>query len=72
MAKIYLLDPSPYYNHGCTAYAVYRDNGDGTATCIEASGCTSCWQVGHDSGYIYAVVGDVMTIEDLMAHLHLS
>ena len=63
---VYVLDPSRQYNHGCTAYAVYQDRGDGTAICIEAQSCNQCWQVGHDNNFIYAQVGDVISIEDLL------
>ena len=59
------VDPSRQYNHGCTAYAVYQDRGDGTAICIEAQSCNQCWQVGHDDRFVYAQVGDVISMENL-------
>lgn len=61
------VDPSRQYNHGCTAYAVYQDRGDGTAICIEAESCNHCWQVGHDDNFIYAQVGDIISVADLLA-----
>jgi len=59
------VDPSRQYNHGCTAYAVYQDRGDGTAICIEAQSCNQCWQVGHDDKFVYAQVGDIISVADL-------
>ena len=63
---IYVLDPSSRYNHGCTAYAVFQGKGDGTAVCIKAESCNHCWQVGHDDNFIYAQVGDVISMENLL------
>lgn len=65
---MYILDPSDRYNHGCADYAIYRANGDGTATCTEANSCHSCWQVGHDDDHIYAEVGDVVSVRWLESH----
>lgn len=67
MDKKYYLEAAHRYNHGCQDSAVYRDNGDGTATCIEAHTCRSCWQVGHDRDHVYAEVGDVVPVRDLLA-----
>ena len=64
--KLYFLEASRRYNHGCTDCAVYRDNGDGTVTCIDVNNCTSCWQVGHDKDHMYAKIGEVIDLEDLM------
>lgn len=64
----YVLDPSGRYNHGCTAYAVFQDQGDGTAICTEASQCNNCWQVGHDNNFEYARVGDVIPVKILLQH----
>ena len=63
--QTYISDGSPHYNHGCTDYALWEDNGDGTATCISADSCHSCWQVGHDDRHIYAEVGEIVKIEDI-------
>lgn len=68
MSKKYNLDPSRRYNHGCTDFAVFEDRGDGTAICVEANSCTSCWQVGHDHNNVYAEVGEVVTVEYLLNH----
>lgn len=66
--KLYFLSASDRYNHGCTDSAVYRDNGDCTATCIEVNNCHSCWQVGHDRNHEYAVMGDTVILEWLEKH----
>jgi hypothetical protein len=66
MAKKYFLDGRAGYNHGCNDYAVYEDNGDGTATCIEAQSCSSCWQVGHDQNHVFAEVGEIESVEYLL------
>ena len=66
MPKIYLLEAAPRYTHGCTDSAVYRDNGDGTATCTEVVNCQSCWQVGHDRDHVYAELGEVVPVETLL------
>jgi hypothetical protein len=65
MKKYYISDASPYYNHGCQNNAVWEDNGDGTATCVEATSCCSCWQVGHSGDYVYAEVGDIIPISEI-------
>jgi hypothetical protein len=65
MKKYYYSDASSRYNHGCSDWAKWQDNGDGTATCIEVNSCSSCWQVGHDQDHTYAVIGDIRKIEDI-------
>jgi hypothetical protein len=65
MKKLYYSNAAPRYNHGCQDSATWQDNGDGTATCLEATSCHSCWQVGHDYDHIYAEVGEVRPIDAL-------
>ena len=62
----YYLDAARFYNHGCNDSAVFEDNGDGTATCIQVSNCTSCWQVGHSDGHEYARIGEVRGVADIL------
>jgi hypothetical protein len=66
MSKKYYLDVSHNYNHGCADSAVYEDNGNGTATCIEAHSCNSCWEVGHDDNHIYAEIGEIVSVDSLL------
>ena len=54
------------YNHGCQNMAYLDNNGDGTFTVTDVVSCHSCWGVGHDSGYVYATVGDVWTEDQLL------
>lgn len=56
------------YNHGCADYAVFEYSaGDAVAVCIEATSCHECWQVGHDENHVYAVVGETLPVEELLA-----
>jgi len=66
--KYYILDPHNRYNHGCVDYAIYRDNGDSTATCISTESCHSCWSVGHDDRHRYTYVGEVLSVNHLLQH----
>ena len=56
------LDGSRGYNHGCRDSAVFEYIGDNKAKTIEASNCTSCWQVGHDQDHVFATIGEVISI----------
>lgn len=70
--KRYILDAFPYYSHGCGDYAVFADNGDGTATCTVATSCHSCWQVGHDDSHTFYEVGEVVNVDDLLRDKYLE
>lgn len=63
---MYNLSSARFYNHGCNDSAVFEDSGDGTATCIQVSSCTSCWQCGHQDGHEYARTGDIRKVDDLL------
>ena len=63
MKRYFEVNGGEQFNHGCSDYAVYQDNGDGTATCVEVSSCASCWQVGHDDQHVFALIGDVVPIK---------
>lgn len=56
-------DGSTGFDHGCYDFAVFRYLGDGQARAIKADNCTSCWQVGHDQGHIFAEVGETYQID---------
>ena len=56
------IDGSKGFNHGCTDYAVLEYIGGGKAKVVEASNCTSCWQVGHDQNHFFAKIGEERTI----------
>jgi len=57
-------------NHGCMNYAVAQvagqceglDHDSVTVVIEEVQSCHSCWQVGHDSDYVFYTVGDVISI----------
>jgi hypothetical protein len=65
--KRYILDASPFFNHGCNDSAVFEDQGDGTAICVVADSCHSCWQVGHDDSHTFYEVGDIEKVENLIS-----
>ena len=65
----FYIDGTKQFNHGCADWAVYRANGDGTATCTEASNCTSCWQLGHGDDHVFAAVGDIIPMAELKARV---
>ena len=61
------------YNHGCADYAVFEYSaGDTTASCVEATSCTTCWSVGHTEGHVYAVVGEEIPVEELLTSADLD
>jgi hypothetical protein len=54
------------FDHGCMDYAIAEYLGDGKAKIVEAQNCTSCWQVGHDAGHVFANIGEHVTINGVM------
>lgn len=65
----YILDASRFYSHGCNDYAVFDYIVDEyIAVCVEAHSCTdSCHEVDH----VYYEEGDLMSLDELLAHPHL-
>jgi hypothetical protein len=66
--KIFYLDASPRYNHGCSDFAILEDNQDGTCTVIEVMSCHNCWQVGHDQDHEYYRIGDILSTQEVLEH----
>ncbi len=67
--KLFCLDKAPSFDNGCGDVAVFEKNTDGvTATCITAD---SCRQVSHGSDYVSARLGEIRTIESLLADPYL-
>lgn len=58
------IDGSVGHNHGCRDYAIVRYVDGGRGEVIEASSCTSCWQVGHDADHVFAREGDTWSFAD--------
>lgn len=54
-------------NHGCTDGAYGRYCGNGEVAVIEASSCSSCWQVGHCNQHVFARAGEVLKIDESQA-----
>ena len=67
--KFFYIDGSKQFNHGCADWAVYRANGNGTATCTEASSCNSDAQLGHGDDHVFAAVGDILPMAELKARV---
>jgi len=53
--------------HGCANHTILKINDGGeTATVVTAQSCHSCWQVGHDRDYVFATVGEVIPLPDVI------
>ena len=71
MTGFFTTSAARHSNHGCSDAATWQDRGDGTAICLHAVNCTSCWQVGHDNDHVYATAGEVCQIENLVDSIDL-
>ena len=65
----YTLDASHFHSHGCNDYAVFDYIVDEhIAVCVEAHSCTNSY---HEVDHVYYEEGDLMSLDELLAHPHL-